>query len=58
MSKIAELAYDIQEMYIEGLKPQSISNQLGVPVSVIYDWIETQGLNAEDEYDPYITVNS
>lgn len=58
MSKLAELAYDIQEMYIEGLKPQSISNQLGIPVSVVYDWIESEGLDQGEEYDPYLTVNS
>ena len=70
MSKMAELAYDIEQLYIEGYSPKSISVQLECPLSVVYDWLEetnvadTKADAAEwdeleaDEYSPYDTINS
>ena len=70
MSKMAELAYDIEQLYIEGYSPRSISVQLECPLSVVYDWLEetnvadTKADAAEwdeleaDEYSPYDTINS
>jgi uncharacterized protein YjcR len=59
MSKMDELAYDIEQMYIEGYKPTTIAGLLGCELSLVYDWIETNGLSAEEtSYDPYDTVNS
>jgi uncharacterized protein YjcR len=56
---MAELAYDIEQMYIEGYKPTTIAGLLECPVDIVYDWIETNGLSAkETSYDPYDTVNS
>jgi len=56
MSKMAELAYDIEQLYIEGFSPKSISAQLECPLSVVYDWIEEQGVAEtpqDEEYSPY-----
>jgi hypothetical protein len=56
MSKVAELAYDIEQLYIEGFSPKSISAQLGCPLSMVYDWIEEQGVAEapqDEEYSPY-----
>ena len=49
MSKFAELAYDIEQMYIEGYKPKSIAVQLGCPLETVYDWIEANGCDVEPE---------
>jgi hypothetical protein len=69
MSKVAELAYDIEQLYIEGFSPKSISVQLGCTLEMVYDWLEENSVNDEadaqewdeieaDEYDPYQTMNS
>jgi len=68
MSKMADVAYDIEQLYIEGYKPVSIAAQLDIPLSMVYDWLEQTNLDdidAEDwdeleaeEYDPYQTINS
>lgn len=59
MSKVAELAYDIEQLYIEGHTPKAIAMILECPVSIVYDWLASESL-AEDEetFDPFDTVNS
>jgi transposase len=46
MSKMAELAYDIEQLYIEGYSPKAIAEQLECPLTVVYDWLEAT--NVED----------
>jgi hypothetical protein len=58
MSKVAELAYDIEQLYIEGHSPKMIALMLECPVDMVYAWIEEQGVGADEELDPYNTVNS
>lgn len=68
MSVMSELAYDIEQMYIEGYKPTTIAGLLECPIDIVYDWIESNNLSAgdeveacytmEDTYDPFDTVNS
>lgn len=63
MSKMADLAYDIEQMYIEGYKPTTIAGLLNCPVDLVYDWLEHEGLGVntditEEEYTPYATANS
>jgi hypothetical protein len=56
MSKVAELAYDIEQLYIEGFSPKTIAAQLGCPLEIVYDWIEEQGVAEspqDEEYSPY-----
>jgi len=55
MSKMAELAYDIEQLYIEGYSPKWIAVQLKCPIDVVYHWIEANGVTAEDDeiYSPY-----
>ena len=57
MSKLAELAYDIEQLYIEGYSPKSIAVQLECPLSIVYDWLESTGV-AEEPHSPYETINS
>jgi transposase len=47
MSKLAELSYDIEQLYIEGYSPKSIAVQLDCPIDLVYDWIESIGIDAE-----------
>ena len=59
MSVMSELAYDIEQMYIEGYSPKTIAALLSCPVDLVYDWIKSNNLSAEEmSYDPYDTVNS
>ncbi len=58
MSKMSDLAYDIEQMYIEGISPKRIAEILECPIEVVYDWIDGEGLGADEELDPYNTINS
>jgi len=58
MSKLAELSYDIEQLYIEGYSPKSIALQVGCTLEMVYDWIESQGVSAQEEFNPYETINS
>ena len=56
MSKMAELAYDIEQLYIEGFSPKSISVQLECPLEIVYDWLEATNVAEapqDEEYSPY-----
>jgi DNA-directed RNA polymerase specialized sigma24 family protein len=46
MSKMAELAYDIEQLYIEGMSARQIANELDCPVELVLGWIEGQGVDA------------
>jgi orotate phosphoribosyltransferase-like protein len=58
MSKVAELAYDIQELYIEGLGAKRIAQQLDIPMEEVLTVIESFGCLDNDQFDPFDTVNS
>jgi hypothetical protein len=46
MSKMAELAYDIEQLYIEGMSPTQIATELDCPIEIVLGWIEGQGVDA------------
>ena len=58
MSKVAELAYDIEQMYIEGYSPKTIAAILECPISMVYDWMESEGLGESEDLSPFETINS
>lgn len=59
MSKVAELVYDVQELYIEGLGAKQISVELACPVEVVLQILEDFGVeDCDTDYDPFQTVNS
>jgi len=60
MSKMAELSYDIEQLYIEGCHPTKIARILGCPLGMVYDWLEEQNVAEEPQEDlsPYETINS
>ena len=45
MSKMAELAYDIEQLYIEGYSPKSIAVQLECPLEIVYGWLESNNVD-------------
>ena len=57
MSKVAELAYDIEQLYIDGHSPKMIATILECPIEIVYNWMTVEGVG-EATYDPYETVNS
>lgn len=46
MSKMAELAYDIQELYIEGFNSRAIAEELGCPLEIVTSALKE--MNVED----------
>ena len=58
MSKLAEVAYDIEQLYIEGLTEKNIAKTLDIPEEMVYEWIESVGVNADEEFSPHATMNS
>ena len=60
MSKMSELAYDIEQLYIEGYSARSIAVQLKCPIDVVYGWIESNSVAdlPQEEISPYETINS
>lgn len=52
MSKMSELAYDIEQLYIEGHSPKAIAQILECPLTVVYEWLEDNSIS--DELDETI----
>lgn len=48
MSKMKDLAYDIEQLYLSGLHPVRIAKQLSCPLSMVYDWLENESLEVND----------
>jgi hypothetical protein len=59
MSKMAELSYDIEQLYIEGHSAKIIAIMLDCPVEIVLGALEEMGVaDAPQDYDPYNTLNS
>jgi hypothetical protein len=59
MSKMAELSYDIEQLYIEGHSAKVISIMLECPVELVLGQLEEMGVaDAPQEYNPFNTLNS
>ena len=60
MSIMKDLAYDIQELYIEGFNSRAIAEELGCPLEIVTGALKE--MNVEDEQlwigDPFATINS
>ena len=44
-----DLAYDIEQLYIEGCHPTKIAKILDCPLGMVYDWLEAQNVQEGDE---------
>lgn len=60
MSKIADLAYDIEQLYIEGRGAKQIAKELGCPLRLVEGWIKEMGVAdmPQEDYNPFDTINS
>jgi len=62
MTKMNELSYDIEQLYIEGYSPKTIAMMLECPIDMVYDWIEQVNVGWEEafpeELSPFETINS
>ena len=58
MSKMAELAMEIEDMLIDGRHPVMIVQVLDVPLSMVYDVLESIGEEPVEELSPFETMNS
>ena len=59
MSKMAELSYDIEQLYIEGHSARVIAIMLDCPIEIVLAELEEMGVaDSPQEYDPFNTLNS
>jgi hypothetical protein len=56
MSKMADLAYDIEQMYIDGLGAKRIAQLLDCPIEIVLGQLAEMGVAdapQEEIYSPY-----
>ena len=60
MSKLAELAYDIEQLYIEGRSARVIAEMLECPLGIVKGWIEGNSVAdlPQEDLSPFETINS
>jgi hypothetical protein len=60
MSIMKDLAYDIQELYIEGFNSRAIAAELGCPVEIVLDALAEMNVAdaPQEDFDPFETINS
>ena len=60
MSKMADLSYDIQELYIEGHSAKTIAALLDCPVEIVFGALEEMGVadTPQEDFSPYVSMNS
>ena len=60
MSKIKDMIYDIEQMYIEGFNAKSIAVQLSIPYEEVLKVLDSWSVadTPQEETSPYSTINS
>jgi hypothetical protein len=59
MSKMADLAYDVEQLYIEGHSAKMIADLLECPVEQVLGYIQDMGVqDAPEDYSPFVSMNS
>ncbi len=59
MSKVADLAYDIEQLYIEGHSAKMIAALLDCPIEMVLGQLQEMGVqDAPEDYSPYESINS
>ena len=53
MSKMAELSYDIEQLFIEGMDDAEIAETLQITVGEVGAWMKANGLAAEEDPAEY-----
>lgn len=57
MSKVSELAYDIEQLYIEGMSARQIANELDCPIKMVLAALEEMNVEDADESEIYSPFN-
>ena len=55
MSSIKDLAYDIEQLYIDGLSAKSIAKTLDCPIEQVLGFLADA---PQEDFDPFETINS
>jgi len=59
MSKMSDLAYDVEQLYIEGHSAKMIADLLDCPVEQVLGYIQDMGVeDAPEDYSPFVSMNS
>ena len=61
MSKVAELYYDIEQFYIDGVDARRISEILDCPIEIVYNVLTDMGVAdapQDEDYSLYGSLNS
>ena len=60
MSKMAELSYNIEQLYIDGFNSRAIANELNCPIEIVLGALEAMSVEdvaetpqEEEIYSPY-----
>ena len=60
MSAMKDLAYDIEQLYIDGLSARTIAQTLDCPIEQVLGFLEDIGVadTPQEEFNPFETINS
>lgn len=58
MSKVADLVYDIEQLYIDGHSARMIAKILECPIETVLGQLEEMGVADSEEFSPYESLNS
>ena len=59
MSAMKDLAYDIQELYIEGFNSRAIAEELNCPIEIVLGALAEMSVeDSPENFSPFDTVNS
>jgi hypothetical protein len=59
MSKMSDLAYDVEQLYIEGHSAKMIADLLTCPVEQVLGYLQDMGVqDAPEDYSPFVSMNS
>jgi len=56
MSKMAELDYDIEQLFIDGLTAKEIAQQLDCPIEIVQGWIDSVSADMGEFEPPELEV--
>ena len=53
MSKMADLSYDIEQLFIDGLTAKQIAEQLDCPIEIVQGWIDGVGAEMDEAFGEF-----
>ena len=59
MSVMKDLAYDIEQLYIEGFNSRAIAEELDCPIEIVLGALKEMNVaDSAEDFSPFDTVNS